>query len=311
VSYPNYVRKLMEEVLKLKERRKAVILAHNYQLPEVQDVADFVGDSLELARKALTVDADVIVFAGVSFMAEMVAALNPDKVVLHPDPRARCLLADMLTPEHVRRVREESPNTPLILYVNSPTELKALADYVVTSSSAAKLVSKLGVDEVILAPDKNLADYVAQVTGVKVKALPKYGHCPIHENLISRYYVEKALSKYPGAKVIIHPEAPRDARELAVRVGSTSQMLKAIPEVGGGTILLGTEEGLTYRARKLYPNLDIKPLNPIAVCTDMKKIHLLNIKESLEKLRPRVELSRDVLKRVKEVIEESLRVIGK
>ncbi len=301
----------MEDIIELKRRRNAVILAHNYQLPEVQDIADFVGDSLELARKALTVDADIIVFAGVSFMAEMVATLNPDKVVLHPDPRARCLLADMLTPEHIRRVREESPNTPLILYVNSPTELKALADYVVTSSSATKLISKLGVDEAILAPDKNLADYVSQVTGVNVKSVPPYGHCPIHENLISRYYVEKALSKYPGAKVIIHPEAPRDARELAVRVGSTSQMLKAIPEVGGGTILLGTEEGLTYRARKLYPNLNIRPLNPLAVCTDMKKMHLFNIKESLEKLKPKVELSRDVARKVKEVIEESLKLLSK
>ncbi len=304
-----YIEKLIEDIKKLKRERNAVILAHNYQIPEVQEVADYVGDSLELARKSMEVDADVIVFAGVSFMAELTAVMNPDKKVLHPEPCSRCPLADCLKREHIREFRSRYPNAPLVLYVNSPTELKAEADYIVTSASALKLVSKLENDTVLFGPDKNLAGYVSEKTGKNVVAVPPDGHCPVHEYLLSRYYVERAIEKYPRGTLIIHPEAPKDARQYAHYIGSTSQMLKAIGEIEAETYIIGTEEGLVYRARKLYPNKHIVPANPAAVCIDMKKINLLNIKRSLEALKPEVKIDPDIARKVREVVERSLEMI--
>ena len=306
----SYVEGLLERIRELKRRRRAVILAHNYQLPEVQDVADFVGDSLELARKAMNVDADVIVFAGVSFMAEMVAALNPDKVVLHPDPTAGCPLADFATPQLVRRYKEKHPRAPVVLYVNSLTAAKALADYVVTSSSAAKLISRIGAEEVLFGPDSNLADHVQRSTGVRVIPLPGHGHCPVHQYLIDEYHLMKALDEHPNAKVLVHPEAPREVRERADFIGSTSQMLRAVGEMDAEEFILGTEEGLAYRARRLYPNKRVYPLNPRAICIDMKKITPLKILRSLETLKPRVTLDPEVSRRVREVIERSLQLLG-
>jgi len=300
---------LVKRIEELKRRRRAVILAHNYQIPEVQDVADFVGDSLELSRRAMEVDADVIVFAGVSFMAEMAAALNPDKIVLHPNPAAGCPLADYLPPSMVREYRSKMPGTPVVVYVNSLLAAKAEADYVVTSASAAKLVSRLGEEVVIFGPDKNLADHVAQVTGVHVVPMPPYGNCPVHEYLLSKYYVKRALSENPDAVLIAHPETPREVRSMARFVGSTSQMLRAVREMDAKHIVVATEEGLVYRARKLAPGKRIDPANPLAVCIDMKKITLMHIARSLETLKPRVVLDPAIAKRAREVIERSLEVI--
>lgn len=302
--------KLRERIEYLKRQRRAVVLAHNYQLPEVQEVADFVGDSLELARKAMESDADVIVLAGVSFMAEMAAALNPDKVVIHPNPCAGCPLADYLTPDMVREYRRVAPHAPVVIYVNSTAKVKAMADYVVTSASAAKLVSKLEDEAVVFGPDKNLADYVAESTGKHIIVAPPYGHCPVHEYLLSRYYVYRALKRYPDAKLIAHPETPRDVRRAAHAVGSTSQMLRYIQDFDG-KILLATEEGLVYRARKMYPERanSILPANPLAVCIDMKKITLEHIARALELMKHRVALDTAVAKSIREVIEHSLELI--
>ncbi len=300
---------LKHRIEELKRRRNAVILAHNYQIPEVQDVADFVGDSLELSRKAMECDADVIVFAGVSFMAEMAAALNPDKIVLHPNPCAGCPLANYLTPQKVREYRDELPGKPVVVYVNSLAVTKAEADYVVTSSSAAKLISKLEDEEVIFGPDKNLADFVAEVTGKRIITAPPYGHCPVHEHLLNEYYVQRAMEKNPGAILIAHPETPREVRKRASFIGSTSQMLKEVPRHEGKKVLLATEEGLAYRAKKLYPHVDVEPANPLAVCIDMKKITLLHVARALELMKPRVVLDSVVANRVREVIERSLEML--
>ena len=301
---------LVSEVEALKRRLRAVILAHNYQLPEVQDVADFVGDSLGLARKAVESGADVIVFAGVSFMAEMAAVLNPDKVVLHPNPCAGCPLANYLSPQRVREVRSEVPNTPIVLYVNSLTQAKVEADYVVTSASAARLISRLGEEIVVFGPDRNLADHVSTVTGKHVLPLPPHGHCPVHEYLLNEYYVTKALAENPGAKLIAHPETPRKVRVIAHAIGSTSQMLEKIKEING-KVILATEEGLTYRARKLYPSRakEIIPANPLAVCVDMKKITLMDVLRSLKLMKHRVRVDPEVARRAREVIEHSLEII--
>ena len=297
------------EVENLSEKRRAVIFAHNYQSPEVQDVADFVGDSLELARKAVNVDADVIVFAGVSFMAEVAAILNEEKTILHPVREAGCPLADFLDVETVKRFREKYRDAPLVLYVNSYADTKMYADYIVTSASALELISKLDADTILFGPDKNLASYVARRTDKKIIPIPTNGYCYVHEKLISRYHIEKAKDEHPSAKLLVHPEVSPDAQDLADYIGSTSQMLREVVSLKGDEFLLGTEEGHSYRTKKLYPDKEIYPVNPGAVCFDMKKINLQNIKKSLETLKPKVIIKKKVNEKVKYVLERSLEML--
>lgn len=305
----DYLGNLIEKIENLKRRRNAVILAHNYQLPEVQDIADYVGDSLELAKKAMNVDADVVVLAGVYFMAETAAILNPDKIVLIPDPSAGCPLASFLTIDTIRRYREKYPRAPLVIYINSYAMAKYYADYIVTSASALKLVGKLDENEIIFGPDRNLASYVAEVTGKNVIPIPLGGYCSVHEFLVSEYYVRKAIQEHPNAKLLIHPEAPPEARKLAHFVGSTSQMIRAIGELGGNEFLLGTEEGLVYRARKMYPNKRIYPVNPRAICINMKKITLKNIVEALDKMKFIVRVDDNIAKKVRETLQLSFETV--
>jgi len=309
LTHDGYVERLKREIRDLCEKRKAVILAHNYQSPEVQDVADYIGDSLELARKAVDVNADIIVFAGVSFMAEMVAALNEDKTVLHPVREAGCPLADFLDVETAKKFREKYPDAPFVIYVNSYAKTKIHADYIVTSASALNLISKLDADTILFGPDKNLASYVAKRTDKEIIAVPPHGYCYVHEYLISRYDIEKAKDEWADAKILVHPEVLPENQKLADYVGSTSQMLRAIGELGGNSFLLGTEEGLSYRAKNLYPDKEIYPINPRAVCIDMKKINLLNIKKSLETNRPKISLEKNTRDKVRSILESSLEMI--
>lgn len=309
MKYESHVERLKLEVEDLREKRKAVILAHNYQPPEVQDVADFVGDSLELAIRAVDVDAEVIVFAGVSFMAEVAAILNEDKTILHPVREAGCPLADFLDVETVKRFREKYRDAPLVLYVNSSADTKMYADYIVTSASAHKLISKLDDDTILFGPDKNLASYVEKRTDKKIIPIPSDGYCYVHEQLISRRHIERARDEHPNARLLVHPEVSPEAQELADHIGSTSQMLRAVGRLKGDEFLLGTEEGHTYRAKTLYPSKEIYPVNPEAVCIDMKKITMENIKKSLETLKPKVIIEKKINEKVKEVLDRSLRLI--
>jgi len=304
-----YVDRLKREIRNLCEKRRAVILAHNYQSSEVQDVADYVGDSLELARKAVDTDAEVIVFAGVSFMAEVAAMLNEDKTVLHPVRQAGCPLADFLNVGIVKKFKEKYPDAPFVIYVNSYLKEKMYADYIVTSASALKLISKLDADTVLFGPDKNLAAYVSKRSDKKIIPVPSHGHCYVHEYLISRYHIEKARDERTNAKLLVHPEVLPENQEIADFIGSTSQMLRAIKEMNGNRFLLGTEEGLSYRAKVLNPDKEVYSVNPGAICVDMKKINLLNIKESLERLKPKVSIERRVNERVRSILERSLEII--
>jgi quinolinate synthase len=305
----SYVERLEEKVKTLCEKRNAVILAHNYQSPQVQDVADFVGDSLELAVKALNTDADVIVFAGVSFMAEVAAILNKGKIILHPAPKAVCPLADFLDIETVKKFRDKNPGAPLVLYINSSADAKMYADYVVTSASALKLISKLDADKILFGPDKNLCSYVAKRTGKNIVPVPSNGYCYVHEQLINRYHIEKAKGEQPDAELLVHPEVSPEIQEIADYIGSTSQMLRAIGESRRSSFLLGTEVDFSYRATRLYPDKDIYPVNPEAVCADMKKITMLSIKKSLETLEPKVIIEKKVEKKVRKVLEKSLEMV--
>ncbi len=317
VAVAGFVEGLVERLRVLRERRRAVILAHNYTLPEVQDVADFVGDSLEMAIRAAETDAEVIVVAGVRFMAEVAKLLNPDRVVLHPEPAAGCPLADYATRRAIEWFRSRYPGAPLLVYVNSTLEAKALGDYLVTSASAVEAARRLageGHEVIGLAPDRNLADWVGESLGgaAEVVAVPPEGHCPVHEYLVSEYYVRRAREEHPGARVLVHPEAPRAARRLADYVGSTSQMLRYIGRTDPrGEYVLATEEGLAYRARRLYPEARVYPVSGRTVCIDMKKITLDKIVASLEHLRPRVELPPETAKRARETVVRGLELVGK
>ena len=311
-----YLERLRGELERLKRRYNAVILAHNYQLPEVQDAADYVGDSLELALKAMETDADVIVLAGVRFMAEVAKLLNPDKIVIHPEPAAGCPLADRATPQRLLEARRERPGAPLVIYVNSTVEAKAVSDYVVTSASAVEAVGRLareGYETILFAPDRNLADWVQEnVPEAKVVPVPRDGFCPVHEFLVSPYYIRRAVEEHPAARVLVHPEAPREARRLADYVGSTSQMLRYIGATDPrGEYILGTEEGLAYRARRLYPEARVYPVSPATVCIDMKKITLEKIVRSLEALKPRVEIPREVAVKAREAVVRGLELVGR
>jgi quinolinate synthase len=297
----------VQEVRKLLEERGAVLLAHNYQRPEVQDAAHFVGDSLELSLKAVEVDAKLVVFAGVDFMAEQAALLNPRKVVLHPEPLSRCPMAAMLTPEVVREFRERYPGAPFVVYVNSLAEVKAMADYVVTSANAVSLVSQLDADTILFGPDRHLAEYVAEKTGKTLIPVPAFGHCPVHL-AITPSDVEKAKREHPAAKVLAHPECVRAVRAMADFVGSTSQMVRAARELGAREYVVATEVGLLHRLAKL--GVEAYPASPYAVCPDMKKITLESIARSVLEGRDVVRVDPRVAERARRAVERAFELLG-
>lgn len=288
-------------------RRGAILLAHNYQRPEVQDAADFTGDSLELSLKAVEHEAKVIVFAGVDFMAEQAALMNPNKVVLHPEPLARCPMAAMLNPRLARKYKVRYPGAPLVVYINSSAEVKALSDYVVTSANAAKLVSQLDAERVLFGPDRHLAEYVAEVTGKEVIPVPSDGHCPVHM-VITQEEVEEARRRHPNAKVLAHPECVKQVRSRADFVGSTSQMIKAAAEMGVGEYIVATEVGLLYRLERL--GVRAYPASSYAVCPEMKKITLSGIASCLSSGRCAVRVNAKVAQRAREAIGRTFELLG-
>ncbi|AMM54248.1 quinolinate synthase NadA [Pyrococcus kukulkanii] len=297
------LKELMEEVERLKKERNAVILAHNYQLPEVQDVADFVGDSLELARKATKVDANVIVFAGVDFMAETAKILNPDKTVLIPTRKATCAMANMLKVRHILEAKKKYPNAPVVLYVNSTAEAKAYADVTVTSANAVEIVRKLDSDVVIFGPDKNLAHYVAKVTGKKIIPVPPNGHCYVHQKFTVED-VERAKKLHPNAKLMVHPECIPEVQERADIIVSTGGMIRRACEHDEWVVF--TEREMVYRLKKLYPEKKFYPARIDAVCIGMKAITLRHVYESLRDMKFEVTVPEDIAEKARRAIERML-----
>lgn len=294
---------LVEEIMKLKEDKNAIILAHNYQLPEIQDIADFLGDSLELARKAVNVDADVIVFAGVDFMAETAKILNPDKKVLLPTKRATCAMANMLKVKHILDAKKKYPDAPVVLYVNTTAECKAYADVTVTSANAAKIVSKLDADTIIFGPDNNLAYYVAKRTNKKIIPIPEGGHCYVHKKFTLED-VERARKLYPNAKLIVHPECNPEIQEKADLIASTGGMIKNACLHNEWVVF--TEKEMVYRLQKLYPNKKFYPANEDAFCIGMKAITPKHIYESLRDEKYEIEVPKDIAERARKAIERML-----
>lgn len=299
----------VERLTKLKRELNAVVLAHNYQPPEVQDVADYVGDSLELSLRALESDARVAVFAGVDFMAEQAAVLNDRLTVLHPDPGAVCPMARAIDVEDVRRARRMYPGVPVVMYVNSPAPVKAEADYVVTSANALKLVEALEADTVIFGPDRHLAEYLAERSGKKVVPVPPDGHCPIHARF-NPGEIRELIRVYGNAEFVAHLECPREVRALAKFVGSTSQMLKYVETSPSRVFIVGTEIGIIHRMRKSNPGKVFVPASSCAICYDMKKITLEKILRSIEERKYVISADKWVASRVKRAIENTFFLLG-
>jgi quinolinate synthase len=265
----------------LAAERGAVILAHNYQRPEVQDAADAVGDSLELARTAAATDAAAILFCGVHFMAETAKILSPDKTVLMPDPRAGCPMADMVTVEGLRALKAAHPGAAVVAYVNTSAEIKAEVDVCCTSANAPEIVARIPAEQpVIFVPDRNLGDWVAQRTG-RSNMIMWPGYCPVHEDMTAAE-VRAALDAHPGAELMAHPECAREVRDLATVITSTSGMLRYPATSAARVFVVATETGLLHRLRGMYPEREFVPAARGAVCPNMKRTTLDKAIETLD-----------------------------
>ncbi|HUT77390.1 MAG TPA: quinolinate synthase NadA [Polyangia bacterium] len=288
----------------LKRERSAVILVHNYQLPEVQDVADLLGDSLDLARAAAGCEAEVIVFGGVHFMAETAALLAPDKIVLLPDPAAGCPMAEMIRAGDVRALRLAHPGAVVVCYVNSTAAVKAECDVCCTSANAVEIVGRIppGVP-VVFVPDRHLGDHVRRLAGRELVLWP--GHCPTHVRLDASH-VAAARAAHPGAPVIVHPECRADVREAADAVLSTGQMVRFAAGSDAKTIVVGTEVGLLHRLSAENPGQRFVPLAEGTLCPNMKLATLEKLVWSLEDMQHRVTVPESVADRARLAVERML-----
>ncbi|MCX8161172.1 MAG: quinolinate synthase NadA [Candidatus Saccharicenans sp.] len=296
---------LIKEINRLKKEKRAVILAHNYQPEEIQEIADFVGDSLELSRQAAEVEADIIVFCGVHFMAETAKILAPQKKILLPDLRARCPMADMITGDDLRWMKGQHPGKKVVAYVNTTAEVKAETDVCCTSANAVKVVSSLPEAEIIFVPDRNLADYVSRNSGKKLQAWD--GYCPIHEEIKPKH-IERMKKKHPGAEVWAHPECRPDVLPLVDRILSTGQMIKEAPKSGAGEIIVATEVGILHRLRKENPDKKFYPAREKAICKNMKRINLKKVYRALLLERPEVIVEAGLADRAREAINQMVRL---
>ncbi|HYD29703.1 MAG TPA: quinolinate synthase NadA [Azospirillaceae bacterium] len=295
---------LVHAIQTLKRQRNAVVLAHNYQTPEIfHGVADIVGDSLALAARATETDADVIVLAGVHFMAETAKLLNPDKTVLIPDAGAGCSLASSITAADVRALKEQHPGVPVVAYVNTSADVKAEVDICCTSGNAVEVVESLGVPRVIFLPDEYLAKYVASQTSVEI--IPWRGHCEVHERFTGAE-IEDFRRRFAELVVIAHPECPPDVLAAADFVGSTARMVDFVGDRRPARVLMVTECSMSDNVAAAVPEVEF--VRPCNLCPHMKRITLTNILESLRTLEPRVEIPADVAERARRSVERMLAV---
>jgi quinolinate synthase len=296
---------ILARIGELKRLRNAVILAHNYQLPEVQDAADFVGDSLELSRKAAVLEADTIVFCGVHFMAETAAVLAPGKTVLLPEIEAGCPMADMINARELRAWKARYPGLKVVCYVNTSAEVKAESDICCTSSNAVNVVLSLGAEEALFVPDKNLAAWVARETGKRLIAWD--GYCYVHHKFTPGD-IRAARALHPGAEVWVHPECPLDVIDLADKVLSTGKMVAEARAAARGEIIVGTEKGIIHRLAKENPSARFYPARETALCAHMKMTTLAKVLRALESGAHRVEVPREVADRARGSIEAMLKI---
>lgn len=294
----------VDAIMRLKHERNAVILAHNYMTPEIfHGVSDIVGDSLALAREAVTVDADVIVLAGVHFMAETAKLLNPDKTVLIPDLRSGCSLAESITPEDVRALRAAHPGVPVVTYVNTSAAVKAESDICCTSGNAVRVIESLGVPRVIMIPDRFLAANVARQTGVEVIVHP--GACEVHERFTPDD-IRQVRADHPGITVLAHPECPPEVVDEADYAGSTAQMVHFVEAKRPLKVALITECSMSDNVAQAYPDLEF--VRPCNLCPHMKRNTLGAIRHALETMTNQVTVPEDVAGRARLAVERMLAV---
>lgn len=296
---------IKEKIIALKEKRNAVILAHNYQMEEVQDLADYTGDSFELSRIAAAAEAEVIVFCGVHFMAESVALLAPDKVILLPEKVAGCPLADMVTPAALRQYKAKYPDAAVVTYINSSAAVKAESDICVTSANAVAVVNSLEAERIIFVPDENLAHFVSCHTDKEIIAWP--GYCITHHR-ISPEDIARARRRYPGAPVIVHPECRPGVVEQADAALGTGGMICFVKETDASEVIVGTEAGMIYRLLKERPDLKFHTPTPGLICPNMKYTTPGKVLFALEKMQHQVTVSSRIRERAAESLQRMLAV---
>lgn len=295
---------LIDEINSLRKEKNAVILAHYYQNGEVQDIADFVGDSLQLAQKAAETTADVIVFCGVHFMAESAAILSPDKIVVLPAPNAGCPMADMVDPDDLREEKSKYPGVKVVCYVNSSAEVKAESDICCTSSNAEKVVNSLAGEDILFVPDQNLGKYIAIKTNRDIKLWP--GFCPTHHR-ISKEDIFTSRQNHPGAQVLVHPECREEVWREADYVGSTAGIIKYAESSPDQEFIIGTECGILHELEKRCPGKKFHMVTNM-VCPNMKKTNLQKVRDSLFDLSPRITVSDEIREKAIGALEKMLAV---
>jgi quinolinate synthase len=294
---------IIAKIEQLKREKQALILAHNYQRPEVQDIADYVGDSIELSKRAAEeTTAKILVFSAVDFMAESAAILNPEKKVLLPSIGARCPMAQMFPLEQVKMWKKKYPKTPLVLYVNTLAEAKTECDVCCTSANAVEIVNALDADTLLFGPDNNLALYVQQKTNKKIIPIPPGGFCPTHL-LFLKGDILSLKEANPGAEVMIHPECNPEVQEIADFIGSTSQMCKYAKSTSASKLIVATEIGLLHRLKKENPTKQFLPAYEGAVCPNMKLNTLERIYYALKTEQTKITVPSSVAKKARKALE--------
>jgi quinolinate synthase len=296
---------LESKIRELKEQKNAIILAHNYQIGEVQEIADYVGDSLGLSQNAAKSDAEVIVFCGVHFMAETASILCPDKIVLMPEIRAGCPMANMITAEALRALKEKHPGATVVCYINTSAKVKAESDICCTSSNAVKVVESLCAPEVIFVPDKYLAHYVS--TRTEKKIIPWNGFCPTHVKILPEHILEQK-KLHPEAEVIVHPECKPSVIALADDVLSTGGMCSYARVSKASEIIVGTEVGILYKLRKENPNKKFYPASESAICPNMKLTKLEKVLWSLQDMKHEIIVPQETRLKAKKTVEKMLEI---
>jgi quinolinate synthase len=294
---------ITKQIKEIAREKNAIILAHNYQLPEIQDASDFSGDSLELSQVAAKNDARIIVFCGVHFMAESASILSPDKKVIIPDPTAGCPMADMVEADDVARLRREYPDAMVVTYINSSAAVKALSDVICTSSNAVKIVERVKADRIIFLPDKNLGSYVQRFTQKEI--ILWKGFCPTHEKF-SLDDLNAIRAAHPDALLMVHPECRPEVIDRADRVLSTGQMAAFVKTTDSKQIIVGTEIGMIHKLKSIAPHIEFIPASDSFICPNMKKINLQKLIVSLQREESVVKVSDEVRIRARVALDRML-----